>query len=87
VCEAHRLGNHVLVGNNATVLAGAEVGDYAIVAANAVVLSDARIPPYSFMVGVPASVKGRVTEEQLARNQHTMEEYCGLGQAYRAEGR
>lgn len=87
VCEARRLGNHVLVGNNATVLAGAEVGDYSIVAANSVVLSDARIPPYSFVVGVPATIKGRVTEEQLARNQHTMEDYYTLGQAYRAEER
>lgn len=87
VCEARRVGNHVLIGNNATVLATAEIGDYSIVAANSVVLSDTKIPPYSFVVGVPGTIKGRVTEEQLARNQHTVEDYHTLSRAYLAEGR
>ena len=87
VVEGMRLGNHVLIGNNATVLPGVEVGDYSIVAANAVVLPDTKIPPYSFVVGIPATIKARVTEEQLARNKHTVEDYCALAQAYRTEGR
>ncbi|MBI2866100.1 MAG: gamma carbonic anhydrase family protein [Chloroflexi bacterium] len=86
VVEARRLGNHVLIGNNATVLPGVEVGDYSIVAANSVVLSDTKIPPYSFVVGVPARVKGRVSEEQVARSQRTSDEYSKLAQAYKSEG-
>jgi len=87
VVEARRLGNGVLIGNNATVLPGAEIGDYSIVAANAVVLPDTQIPPYSFVVGVPAVIKGQVSEEQMSRNRHTVEDYRALAQAYRAEGR
>lgn len=50
-----RIGNHVWIGMNATVLKGVSVGDGAVVAAGSVVIED--VPPNSLVAGVPALVK------------------------------
>ncbi len=49
-----RIGNHVWIGSNATVLPGVSVGDWAVVAAGAVVTRD--VPPLTVVGGVPAKV-------------------------------
>ena len=49
-----KLGNHVWIGSNATVLPGVTIGDYAVVAAGAVVTRD--VPPMTVVGGVPAKV-------------------------------
>jgi len=48
------IGRGVLVGANATILAGVSIGEGAIVAAGAVVNRD--VPPYTLAAGVPARV-------------------------------
>ena len=57
IVEADRIGNNVLIGINATLLAGVEIGEFCLVAAGAVVKEGARVPPYSFVAGVPAEVR------------------------------
>jgi len=47
-----KLGNHVIVYANATLLGPIHIGDHSVVAAGAVVVKDA--PPYSKLIGVPA---------------------------------
>ncbi|MBE3557202.1 MAG: acyltransferase [Firmicutes bacterium] len=49
-----QIGSRVLIGANATVLAGVTIGDNAVVAAGAVVTHD--VPPNVFVAGVPARV-------------------------------
>ena len=49
-----RIGKHVWIGSNATVLPGVTIGDWAVVAAGAVVTKD--VPPYTVAGGVPARV-------------------------------
>ena len=56
------IGNHVWIGDKATVLAGVHIGDNVIVAANAVVLSD--VPSNSIVAGVPAKVVKQLKECQ-----------------------
>lgn len=56
------IGNHVWIGDKATVLAGVHIGDNVIVAANAVVLSD--VPSNSIVAGVPAKVVKQLRECQ-----------------------
>ena len=57
VIHADKIGNHCLIGNNATVLEGVEIGDYCIVGANAMVKAETKIPSGSFVIGVPAVVR------------------------------
>jgi serine O-acetyltransferase len=47
-----KLGNHVIVYANATLLGPIHIGDHSVVAAGAIVVKDA--PPYSKLIGVPA---------------------------------
>ncbi|AXQ78161.1 sugar O-acetyltransferase [Streptococcus chenjunshii] len=49
-----KLGKHVWIGSNATVLSGVTIGDWAVVAAGAVVSKD--VPAYTVVGGVPAKV-------------------------------
>lgn len=50
-----KIGNHVIIYANATIIGPIHIGDHSIVGANAVVLKDA--PPYSRLTGVPAHKK------------------------------
>ncbi len=49
-----RIGAHVWIGSNATVLPGVTVGEWSVVAAGAVVSKD--VPPFTVAGGVPAKV-------------------------------
>ncbi len=50
------IGNHVLVGINATVYSGAMIGDNSIVGQHAYVKDGTIVPPNSIVVGSPAKV-------------------------------
>lgn len=49
-----KIGNHVWIGVNCTILKGVTIGDGAVIAAGAVVTKD--VPPHSLVGGVPAKV-------------------------------
>lgn len=49
-----KIGNHVWIGMNATILKGVTIGDGAIIAAGAVVTKD--VPPKTLVGGIPAKV-------------------------------
>jgi len=49
-----KIGNHVWIGLNATILKGVTIGDGAVVAAGAVVTKN--VPPKTLVGGVPAKV-------------------------------
>lgn len=58
-----RIGRHVWIGSNATVLPGVTIGDGAIVAAGAVVTKD--VPENTIVGGVPATVIRPLSEEEM----------------------
>ncbi|MFZ2963667.1 MAG: gamma carbonic anhydrase family protein, partial [Rhodoglobus sp.] len=55
------------IGMRATVLNGAVIGAGSLVAAGAVVLEGTVIPPRSLVAGVPATVRGELSDEQAER--------------------
>ncbi len=85
MCHARNLANNVLIGNGATLNDGAEIGEYSIVAAGAVALENTRFPPRSFIVGVPARVKGPVEERHIRMIEETAEHYVTKAQRYKRE--
>ena len=64
VVEALKVGNNVLIGNGAVILTEVEIGDQCIIGANALVKTGMKIPDRSFVIGVPAEIKGEITPEQ-----------------------
>ena len=59
---AIKIGAHVWIGSNATILPGVTIGDYAVVAAGAVVTRD--VPAMTVVGGVPARVLKTIQEER-----------------------
>jgi len=59
---AIKIGAHVWIGSNATILPGVTIGDYAVVAAGAVVTRD--VPAMTVVGGVPARVLKTIQEEE-----------------------
>lgn len=86
LCHADKVGQYVLIGNGAMVNGWVEIGDYCIIASGAVVLEHTVIPPYSLVVGVPAQIKGPLTEEHMERIKGTLRRYVERGQTYKAQG-
>jgi carbonic anhydrase/acetyltransferase-like protein (isoleucine patch superfamily) len=64
VLHGRRIGDRVMIGMNATVLQSAEIGDNCVIAAGAVVPEGEHIQPGSFVAGVPAKTRGRLSERQ-----------------------
>ena len=58
-----KIGSHVWIGSNATVLPGVTVGDWAVIAAGAVVTKD--VPAMAVVGGVPAKILKVVPKEEL----------------------
>jgi carbonic anhydrase/acetyltransferase-like protein (isoleucine patch superfamily) len=56
-----------LIGMGARLLNGCRIGRGSIVAAGAVVTEGMQVPPGSFVAGLPAVVKGQVTDAMLAK--------------------
>lgn len=56
-----RIGAHVWIGSNVTVLPGVTIGDWAVVAAGAVVTRD--VPSMTVVGGVPAKILKVIQEE------------------------
>lgn len=86
VVHCRRVGNNVLVGNNATLLDGAEVGNYCIVAAGALVPPGMKIPDESLVMGSPAKIRGKVPPERLAMLKAGASGYSQLARQYREQG-
>lgn len=58
-----QIGDHVFIGENATILMGTVIGSHSVVAAGSVVLEDTVVPPYSLVAGVPARVVRDIRHE------------------------
>lgn len=88
VVHGAELGDHVLVGIGAAVLARSKVGAGSIIGAHAVVTEDAVIPAGSLVLGVPGRVVREITEKEYRRIVLTRENYDRLSREYmRALGR
>jgi len=86
VVHCATIGDNVLVGSNATILDRAEIGDSCIIGAGSLVTPDTIIPPRSLVVGVPATIRGEVTDEQIRRLRVDVEGYYAYAQQYKNQG-
>jgi len=86
VVHCSKIGNNCLIGNNSTVLDNAEVGSYCIVGAGCVVSQGMKIPDNSFVVGVPAEIKGQVSTERWERRRSGRGGYSEMVRRYKEQG-
>ncbi|MFN8672660.1 MAG: gamma carbonic anhydrase family protein [Candidatus Sericytochromatia bacterium] len=76
------IGDNVLIGMRATVLTGAIIGDNCIIGAGAVVTEGTIIPDNSLVLGIPAKVKGTVSDKNLELIKMTWENYVEYSNIY-----
>lgn len=76
--------DEVLIGMGAVLLNAARVGRGALVAAGAVVREGFEVPPGTVVAGVPAKIRGEVTDDLRARMAGGIEDYLACARGYRA---
>ena len=86
VVHCSKVGNRVLIGINAVVLPHCEIGDNSIVASGSVVTDGIKIPAGSFVAGVPAKVKGEVSDQQREWMEEHEKLYPPLAKIYKEQG-
>jgi carbonic anhydrase/acetyltransferase-like protein (isoleucine patch superfamily) len=85
VLNGRAIGNHVLIGMNATILHGVEIGSFCIIGAATLVGDGKKIPDYSLVVGIPGKNMGRPTEKQLWWVKEGYRDYETIVAHYRAQ--
>lgn len=73
-----------LIGIGAIVLNNARIGAGSLIGAGAVVAEGVVIPPNSLVLGVPAKVKGELSDEQRARVAHGYRAYVELAARHKS---
>jgi carbonic anhydrase/acetyltransferase-like protein (isoleucine patch superfamily) len=74
-----------LIGMGAIILTGAVIGSGSIVAAGALVKEGQVIPPRSLVVGIPAVVKGTISDEKVEHIRLSAQHYVELGRDHKNE--
>lgn len=87
VVNGRSIGDHVLIGINATVLHDVEIGDHCIVGAACLVGQGMKVPAHSFVAGVPGAIRGPVTEAQRFWLEEAPKGYQAMAERYRRQGR
>lgn len=80
------VGDRVIVGIRSVVLNRARIGADCVIAAGAVVPEGMEIPPGSLVMGVPAKIRGQVTDEHRVRIRHAAEHYVANARRFRDGG-
>ncbi len=60
-----RIGDHVWIASDCTVLKGVTIGEHAVVGARSLVTRD--VPPHTLVLGAPATARGSVGDRSRAR--------------------
>ncbi len=86
VLEGCHIEANALIGMNATVLDGARVGTKALIAAGSVVREHQEIPPGVLAAGVPAKIKGPVSETARQQILNASADYQKMANNYKDMG-
>ena len=80
------IGDITLIGNHATLSENAEIGECCVVGAGALVTPGMKVPDRSFIVGVPAKVKGEVSEDRINITRMSVDIYVKMSKEYKEQG-
>lgn len=83
IVHACTIEDECLIGMGATVLDGARVGARSIVGAGAVVTPKTQIPPGSMVLGAPAKVVRKLTDEEQKNLRKWAEKYVHVSAAHK----
>lgn len=82
ILHACYIEDRALIGMGAVVLNGARIGKNSIVAAGSVVTQDFKAPSDQLIMGVPAKVVRKLTEQEKKENIYWAKKYVKLSREY-----
>jgi len=77
-----KIGNACLIGMGAVILDGAEIAEESIVGAGALVTGGKKFPPRSLILGSPAKVVRKLTDEEVAKIYENAKNYVKYKNEY-----
>ncbi len=80
-----KINDRVLVGMGSIIMNDVEIGEDCIVAAGAVVTEGTRVPSGSLVMGLPAKVKRKITNEELDQIKVAASHYIDYAKIYMEE--
>ena len=86
VVHGSRVGSNTLIGNNATILDDAEIGSFCVIGAGCLVSQGMKVPDGSFIVGIPAEIKGPISSRQRQGLEKWSQSYAALMKRYKQQG-
>ncbi len=86
VVHGIKIGNNCLIGNNATILDNAQIGSFCMIGAGCLVTPGMEIPDNSFVIGVPAEIKGETSPRHRLQSQRGIQSYLELLKRYKEQG-
>ena len=86
MCHAKTVGNSVLIGNGAVVNDGVEIGEYSLLASGCMVVDNMQIPSRSLVMGVPARVRGEISDRHAELIERTGVGGVDRGRRYKQQG-
>ena len=86
VVHCVRIGDTTLIGNHATLSENAEIGECCVVGAGSLLTPGMKVPDRSFVVGVPARIKGEVSDERIEITRLSVDIYVKMSKQYKQQG-
>lgn len=86
VIHGCRIEDNTLVGMGAIVLNGARIGKNCIVGAGALITKNMAVPDNSLVIGSPAKIIRKVTEQEMEANRLNAKEYVEESRKYKEGG-
>lgn len=86
VIHGCRIEDNTLIGMGAILLNGARIGKNSIVGAGALVTQNTVVPDGSLVIGNPAKVMRKVTEQEIEANRLNAKEYVKESRKYKEGG-
>ncbi|MDP3790295.1 MAG: gamma carbonic anhydrase family protein [Candidatus Omnitrophota bacterium] len=83
ILHACHIEDYALIGMGAIILNGARIGKGSVVAAQALVTKHFKAPGYQLIMGSPAKVVRKLTEDEKRENAYWAGKYAKLSQEYK----
>ena len=84
VLHGVEIGDHCLIGMNATVLGGARIGADSIIGAGALIAENSIVPPRSVVLGVPGKLRRTITDAEYDDLRWRARHYVQRAESYLA---
>jgi carbonic anhydrase/acetyltransferase-like protein (isoleucine patch superfamily) len=83
IVHACKIGNNVLVGMGAIILDGAEIEDNVLIGAGSIVTPGKKIPSGSLVLGSPARVVRKLTDEEIKQLKQSAIDYVQYAEKHK----